>query len=470
MTTSTFPDAKSVATSAQSLRAAVPLLDLLVCLAFVTSSLRWFTVLSYGSVSVEPIHLALLFLLLYFFFSQRALGKASRLLSYAPLFWTLYTLYLLLSLAFLLRKGFNPAIVALLPQLLYIPAFFVIYSCLFQALLGGGSFKYYLGTGLAIIVFFLALGISAAIGGADLASAWSGLVGGGSFYGFNRVFTKVIFNTSGFQDSLSSAQFVEYSTSIKNELASCVVVLYAIMRSLRDFRSTWWSRCLESSCFGIAGIIVVLSFSRSAFLCLALALCLSFAVSLFAGRSPVDRTFLAGIGFLIAAAAVAAFSNVGPVLLASFEDSVSYDERLQQFHVAVQLIEANIWTGIGTNIEVGGHDIHNLFLATWVKSGFFAFLAVLLAYLLLLGAWARTVVKTVAGRSFWRLAADPGWVFAIPIVPLLRVYLSGKGGTFSISMWLGAAAFLAFIVANRAAIGRAMGAQGNRPPSTDEHG
>jgi hypothetical protein len=54
-------------------------------------------------------------------------------------------------------------------------------------------------------------------------------------------------------------------------------------------------------------------------------------------------------------------------------------------------------------------------------------------------------------------------VFAIPIVPLLRVYLSGKGGTFSVSMWLGTAAFLAFIIANRAAAGRAIGATMGRP-------
>jgi hypothetical protein len=88
----------------------------------------------------------------------------------------------------------------------------------------------------------------------------------------------------------------------------------------------------------------------------------------------------------------------------------------------------------------------------------------------LLGTWIGTLVKTVTVRSFWRLAGDPGWVFAIPIVPLLRVHLSGKGGTFSVSMWLGTVAFFAFIVANRAAIGLATHMQENRPQSNDEHG
>ncbi|MGH6880074.1 MAG: O-antigen ligase family protein, partial [Hypericibacter sp.] len=381
----------------------------------------------------------------------------------------LYTSYLLLSFVFLLRKGLNPAVVALLPQLLYVPAFFIIYFCLFRAVLGGSNFKYYLGAGLAIIVFFLALGISATIGGADLGVAWSGLVGGGSFYGFNRVFTRAIFISSGFQSALSSEQFTEYSTSIKNELSSCVVVLYAIMRSLRDFRSTLWSRVFESACFGIVAIVVVLSFSRSAFLGFGLALSVSFAVSILSSRSPIDRTFLAALGFLIAVAAIAVLSNVGPVLLSSFEDSTSYEERLEQFNTAVHIIDANIWSGTGTNVDIGGHDIHNLFLATWAKSGFFPFLAVLLAYLLLLGTWLGTLVKTITVRNFWRLAGDPGWVFAIPIVPLLRVYLSGKGGTFSVSMWLGTAAFLAFIVANRAAILQAFGAEGDRLESNGEH-
>jgi hypothetical protein len=463
MAISTFPVTKSVIGPAPLASTTVQTIDLLVCLALATSTLRWFTVLNFGNVSLEPVHIALLFLVLYFAVSTRAVGDAYRLLSYAPIFWVLYTAYLLLSFVFLLRKGFNPAIVALLPQLLYVPAFFVIYSCLFQALLQGSGFKYYVGAGVAIIVLILVLGGSAAIGGADLGAAWSGLVGGGSFYGFNRVFTRVIFNGSDLQGSLASDQFIEYSTSIKNELGSCAVVLYAIMRSLRDFRPTWWSRSFEIACFGVVGAIVVLSFSRSSFLSLALALCVSFAISVFAGRSSIDRSFIVGTGFVIVALVVAALSNVGPLLLESFEDTTSYDERLDQFNAAVQIINANIWWGTGANILVGGHDVHNLFLATWSKSGFFPFLAALLAYLFLLGTWITTALKTMTIRSFWHLAGDPGWVFAIPIVPLLRVYLSGKGGTFSVSMWLGTAAFLAFIIANRAAAGRAIGATMGRP-------
>lgn len=469
MTLSTFPGEKSVATPARSSRSTIKLLELLVCLAFVTSSLRWFTVLSYGSVSIEPVHVALVFLTLYFCFSLRALSEVSFLLSYAPLFWVLYTLYLLLSVPLLLRKGFNPAIVNLLPQLLYVPAFFAIYLCLFKTALGQSSFKCYLGAGLAIIVFVLTLGVSAAIGGADLQAAWSGLVNGGSFYTFNRMFTKIIFGGSGFQSPKSSTEFIEYSNAIKNELASCMVVLYSIMRSLRTFRPRWWSRVLEIACFCIVGFVVVLSFSRSAFLCLTLALFVSFAISLLANRSSIDRAFLMGIGFAVAAAVVALLSSVGPVLLASFEDSISYEERLRQFSVAAQLIEANIWFGTGANVEVNGHDIHNLFLATWAKSGLFPFLAVLSAYFLLLATWVVTFVRTVTVRSSWRLPNDPGWVCAIAIVPLTRVYLSGKGGTFSISMWLGTVAFLAFVVANRAAIARAIGGESGPQEPTDKH-
>jgi O-antigen ligase len=425
MTTSTFPAVKSVIAPARMSSTAVQLLDLLVCVALATSTLRWFTVMNFGTVSLEPVHIALLFLVLYFGISARALNDASRLLSYAPIFWAVYTAYLLLSFVFLLRKGVNPAIVALLPQLLYVPAFFIIYFALVRALLDGSSLKYYVGAGVAVVVLFLVLGGSAAIGGADLGAAWSNLVGGGSFYGFNRVFTKVIFNGSDLQAPVASEQFIEYSTSIKNELGSCAVVLYAMMRSLRDFRQTWWSKAFELLCFGIVGAVVLLSFSRSAFLSLALVLSISFAVSIFSGRSSVERSFITGTGFVVVALVIAALSNIGPLLLESFEDTTSYDERLDQFNAAVQIINANIWWGTGANILVGGHDVHNLFLATWSKSGFFPFLAALLAYLFLLGAWIRTAVKTMTVRSFWHLAGDPGWVFAIPIVPLLRVYLSG---------------------------------------------
>src|SRR5882757_3351133 len=138
MTISTHPGVRLVATSAQSTSNAVRLLDLLVCLVLVTSTLRWFTVASYGNVSVEPVHVALVLLVVYLFVSTRSFGEIPRLLSYAPIFWVLYLSYLLLSFAFLLRKGFNPAIVALLPQFLYIPAFFAVYFCLFKAVLGSG--------------------------------------------------------------------------------------------------------------------------------------------------------------------------------------------------------------------------------------------------------------------------------------------------------------------------------------------
>src|SRR5262245_45500695 len=102
MTVSTFPNASQTTPSAQARRVKLHLLDLLVCLALATSTLRWFTVISFGNVSVEPVHVALVFVFLYFCVSTRRLNEAASIISYAPYFWALYVAYLLLSFVFLL--------------------------------------------------------------------------------------------------------------------------------------------------------------------------------------------------------------------------------------------------------------------------------------------------------------------------------------------------------------------------------
>jgi hypothetical protein len=430
-------------------------------LAIVTSSLRWVTVLKFGNVSLEPIHISLLALTLCFLASPTAISASVGFLFSAPAFWLFMLLYFLLSLLFLLSQGFNESVVNLLPQALYIPAFFVIYVCLLRAILIGSPFRYYVAVGLAIIIFMTMIAISAATGGADLRGAWSSLIAGASFYAFKRTFLSVIFNSSGF--SSSSDQLIEYTTSIKNELSSCIVVLFAMMKSLRSFPPTWRSRMFEAACAAVVALVVVLSFSRSAFLALAMSLLVSFTVSLLTGRMPVARAFAVAAGFLAGVAVIVVATDVGRVLEESVAETTTYEARLVQYSAAFKIISENIWPGVGTSIQIDGHDIHNLFLATWAKSGILPLICILSAYLVLLTAWVVSLVETISRPGSWHVVGNPAWVFAIPIVPFLRVFLSGKGGTFSISMWLGAAAFLAFIVANRLARRRCAGASSPQP-------
>lgn len=429
------------------LKPAVSLLGLCVCATIVVAPLRWQTVVSLGDVSLEPIHVTLILVGLCFAFSARSIAGAWSLLLYAASFWLFSILYLALSLVFLLGHGFSEAVVNLLPQGLYIPAFFLVYYCLTKAIVAGSTAIYYWSAALAIVVFLLMLTVSAAIGGADFIGAWSALLTTRNFYAFNRTFKAVIFDSSGLAGSPD--QLVAYSTAIANELASCVVVLFALMMSLRYWTPRFWGQLGEAACFAITTFIVIVSFSRSAFLTFVLVLGTSFLLSVTKGLMSAVRAVLTAMGVTIASVILVAASDLGSVMMDNLSDTTSYEGRLHQFDRALELIEADPWSGTGREIKIGDHDIHNLFLATWAKTGFLPFLFILLAYGVLLYSWLATFARTVVNRNFWCLPHHPGWVIAIAIVPLLRVFLSGKGGTFSVSMWLGTAAFLAFIIANQ---------------------
>lgn len=428
-------------------RPAVSLLGLCVCATIVVAPLRWQTVVSLGDISLEPIHVMLILVGLCFVFSARSMAEAWSLLLYAPSFWVFSILYLVLSLVFLLGRGFSEAVVNLLPQGLYIPTFFLVYYCLTKAIVAGNTAIYYWATGLALVAFLLMLTLSAAIGGADFIGAWSALLATRNFYAFNRTFKTVIFDSSGVAGSPD--QMVEYASSIANELASGVVVLFALMMSLRCWTPRFWGQLGEAACFAATTFVVIVSFSRSAFLAFALVLGTSFLLSVTKGLMPAVRAVLTAIGVTIAIAILVAASDLGSLMMDSFSDTTSYEARLYQFDRALELIEADPWSGTGREIKIDDHDIHNLFLATWAKTGFLPFLFILLAYGVLLYWWLATFARTLVTRNFWCLPHHPGWVIAIAIVPLLRVFLSGKGGTFSVSMWLGTAGFLAFIIANQ---------------------
>ncbi len=102
--------------------------------------------------------------------------------------------------------------------------------------------------------------------------------------------------------------------------------------------------------------------------------------------------------------------------------------------------------GIGLGEVVEEHTVHNLFLYTWLQAGLFGFIAVFVF-------WCALVWQVL--RHLWQLLMENrwttndqitlhAWIAAIPIMALLRVWVSG-GGTLNFAAWLSVGVFLGLI-------------------------
>ena len=128
-----------------------------------------------------------------------------------------------------------------------------------------------------------------------------------------------------------------------------------------------------------------------------------------------------------------------------------------QADVALERIAQHPLTGSGF-YEVGGFQVHNLFLNAWMNAGILAFLLVVSFYLILVGRWVAFVWSLVRHPERWVLPLAPEWVAPLPLLPFFRVWLSGDGGNLFLGEWIAVAAFLGLILANdlkRMALGAA---------------
>ena len=131
-----------------------------------------------------------------------------------------------------------------------------------------------------------------------------------------------------------------------------------------------------------------------------------------------------------------------------FEDH-STGSRLSQYAWALQQIEQSFFTGSGYG-ELSGQPVHNIFLGAFMHAGVFAFLLVLFFYGVTLAIWAGFVLRLVREPQDWVLPLRGEWVAVLPMLPLLRMWVSGDAGHHSIVEWAAMAVFIGLLASNEA--------------------
>jgi O-antigen ligase len=122
------------------------------------------------------------------------------------------------------------------------------------------------------------------------------------------------------------------------------------------------------------------------------------------------------------------------------------------FEQAVLLIEEQPvrGAGLGTEVHISSgkeHRVHNVFLSSWLEMGILGLLTSLAYYLALLTAWGTFIARIVLSPSRWRLRAQPEWVAVLPVLPMMRVLLSGSGA-FTLVEWFCLALFFGLLAKN----------------------
>lgn len=158
---------------------------------------------------------------------------------------------------------------------------------------------------------------------------------------------------------------------------------------------------------------------------------------------------------MIVGAIIVASSDIAVVSI--IEDRFSFGgessgNRFLMYSWALERIEESPLWGTGL-AEFHGQPVHNLFLGAWMHAGFFAFLLVVAAYVMVVVGWIIVVLRIISQPGFWVLPIRAEWVAVLPILPLFRVWIAGDAGHPAFAEWIALSAFFGLTLANRLARG-----------------
>lgn len=239
--------------------------------------------------------------------------------------------------------------------------------------------------------------------------------------------------------------------SEKNAVAASLFLALVIFRAAGPRMRTDWLGMVVTI---VAVFVLLMLNTRSTLLPLAGALVLSSWLH-FRRRPPIDvrpiLLILSG-GIVLTGIVVSLLLKEGALLdmlesRFSLSDS-SATSRLTQQAMSIRLIEQEILTGSGY-IPVDDRRIHNLFLGAFVHAGIAAFLMTVVFYVAVLAIWLRFVLRLALGADFKVLNLRPEWVATLPLLPLVRVWLSGDAGHPELAEWLALGCFFGLLAAER---------------------
>lgn len=406
-------------------------------------TLHWPALLEIRGTSLQPYHFGGLFLIAV---AALPLWRHVSIVQAVP--WVLpYLFHLVLLTPALVGTG---RVSMLNRQIFYIAGFFAVAGfCL-----GSRSPAVVLRRGaiLGILSFFLLIEYSAQQMGKSLTTAISGFLASGNMKALLAGFFRPVFN------ALEPPGEMAVTSALTNTVGGGLLILALCFRA--GFRRE--RRDLVGSSVMLLTVLFLLFMNaRSTVLAALGAMLLAFVVRVLRRRGialgdlvfwGVATTFAVGFVYV---AALYGKSIIDTVVTAFTFNDDSTEGRLNQFAWAVGLIEHAPVGGSGYIPTPSGRAIHNLFLSAWAYGGLFNFVLVVLFYGGLLWAWVRWLGLITTRHEYWTLDLRPEWVAALPILPLLRVWLSGDAGHLPFSEWVALGIFSGLVIRNEFAAGRA---------------
>ncbi len=178
--------------------------------------------------------------------------------------------------------------------------------------------------------------------------------------------------------------------------------------------------------------------SRSVVLALIMVVMIVVVVDALARNSAIVVLSVLGVAAAILLLFLALPDTVVHALEQRFEDTSSYEARVEVYAMAIPLIEKNFWVGygIGAPLPDPDADIHNLFLSSWFNTGILGFLVSSLFWLTAVSMVCLRILEVMLGRyrSSYRSTIFHAWIAVVPIMGLFRFWLIG-GGNLNFSAW-----------------------------------
>lgn len=410
--------------------------------------IQWVVLASVGNYTVKLPYFALAVIIVYAALDSRRVTACLMFIRQNAAWILTFILYAILLTASVFG---SPAQNVGVRQLFYLAGCIAFAGSLAAARNISGILR--LGSALAVVLFILVVEITARGIGMSWVDAVSEFVSSGNLRFVVFDFLREVFNAANPEDD------VNFVTSQKNAIAVCVLICGLLFRSAS---TRPWRDVTGMAFLGLVAFLLLMLNTRSVIIVGGASVLLAIALRVLAGQSH-NMPFLAlkGLATIAAAAMFFMLSEPSPVsdLIAdrfSFDDN-STGARVLQADVALERIAQHPLTGSGFH-EVGGYQVHNLFLNAWMNAGIIAFLLVVSFYLILVGRWVAFVWNLVRHPERWVLPLAPEWVAPLPLLPFFRVWLSGDGGNLFLGEWVAVAAFLGLILANdlrRTALGAA---------------
>ncbi|MGH9244201.1 MAG: hypothetical protein ACRD29_07775 [Acidimicrobiales bacterium] len=189
--------------------------------------------------------------------------------------------------------------------------------------------------------------------------------------------------------------------------------------------------------------LVLLSLSRSAIVCLVIAVALVPLAMVV--RNRLKPIHAAAFGLVVVVVVGLAVSPVGELLYTRFNQSGSYTARveaagplfLEQFENAALLGTSRV------DIE---RSPHNLILHSWLGGGVVAAVAAVVMLFSLGRVWLHEARRYLTGRPGWVVPINQVWVLGLGIIPFIRAFTAGN--QLHMVEWTAIGVFLGLVMAN----------------------